>query len=115
MDRDVAASKLLGRRHCSLCGGSFNTTDVQHDGFDMPPILPTKTTCPRGKDAADCTEHLIKRDDDTMEIIHERFRVYDEQTDPVLAYFRAKDMLRDFSVKKGVADSGALWDMMAHE
>ena len=115
MDRDVATEKLLGRRHCASCGKSFNNADVRRDGFDMPPILPSADVCPNNRAPKECMADLIKRDDDTVETIRERFSVYDEQTEPVLAYFAGRGMLKDFNVTKGIAEMDNLYSEMVQQ
>nr|XP_046160941.1 GTP:AMP phosphotransferase AK3, mitochondrial-like isoform X3 [Oncorhynchus gorbuscha] len=42
-------------------------------------------------------EPLIQRDDDTPETITRRLRSYENQTQPVLEYYRSKGMLETFS------------------
>ena len=112
MDREVALAKLLGRRQCASCGQSFNVTDIRRDGFDMPPILPSDEVCPRRRLTSECTSDFIKRNDDTEETIRERFKVYDEETKPVLAFFKERGMLSTFMVKKGIADSQKLFTLL---
>ena len=68
LDRDVTIQKLLGRRFCRTCGGSFNIASIMDRGFDMPAILPNSKNCPfftQGK----CEPQMVKRNDDTHEVI----------------------------------------------
>jgi adenylate kinase len=58
---------------------------------------------------------LVKRDDDTVETIRERFRVYDEQTEPLLAYFAGRGMLTHFNVTKGIAETDQLYSEMVQQ
>ena len=78
----------------------------------MPPILPSDEVCPRRRLTSECTSDFIKRNDDTEETIRERFKVYDEETKPVLAFFKERGMLSTFMVKKGIADSQKLFTLL---
>jgi adenylate kinase len=70
--------RLTGRRICEDCGASY------HVDFN-PPAEPG--VCD------DCGGDLYQRDDDTEETARERIRVYDENTQPVIDYFREKGVL----------------------
>lgn len=47
---------------------------------------------PPGKDEVcdDCGQALVQRKDDTEEVIRERYRIYVEQTSPLVDFFRDK-------------------------
>lgn len=53
---------------------------IYHVLFDPPKV--------EGKDD-ETGEPLIQRDDDTEETVHERLKVYAEQTEPLVAFYRA--------------------------
>mmetsp|Transcript_45146 Transcript_45146/g.72208 ORF Transcript_45146/g.72208 Transcript_45146/m.72208 type:complete len:133 (-) Transcript_45146:1852-2250(-) len=96
--------KLLGRRLCSspACGKSFNVADVivESEGVDMPALLPSHgdpTKC-------ECGECLTRRSDDNEDVIKERLRVYNEETSPLIEYYKAKGILEDFTILKGLKD-----------
>ena len=72
-------ARLTGRRTCKGCGGGFHTT------FD-PPKEPGK--CDR------CGGELFQRADDHEQTIRARLAVYDDQTAPLIAYYRDSELLR---------------------
>ncbi len=71
--------RLSGRRVCRDCGASF------HVDFH-----PTKVegTCDR------CGGETYQRKDDTAEVIQSRLGVYGEQTQPLIAYYGERGVLR---------------------
>ncbi len=79
--QDVILTRLAARRSCARCGAVYNLV-----------INPPKTigVC----DACGGTE-LIQREDDRPETIRKRFDVYQEQTFPLLAYYRPTGLLRE--------------------
>jgi len=71
--------RLTGRRTCRNCGAMY------HIVFDPPA---KEGVCDR------CGEELYQRDDDQEETIRARLQVYEEQTAPLIAYYRGKGLLR---------------------
>jgi adenylate kinase len=66
--------RLSGRRFCQKCGRIYNI-------YFSPPAEPG---------ACDgCGAELVQRADDTQEVIAERLRVYKEQTQPVVDFYRS--------------------------
>jgi adenylate kinase len=89
MHEEIIVKKILGRRICSnpKCDGNYNIADVHEtiDGIEyfLPAILPKNDMlCDK------CGSPLIQREDDKEEIIRERIRIYEEQTKPVLEFFK---------------------------
>jgi adenylate kinase len=80
---DVPAEALVGRmisrRQCSGCGLMFN-------------ILSRRPRTPGRCDA--CGALLTVRKDDREEVIRERLRVYEAQTQPVLTHYRNGNYVR---------------------
>ena len=111
LDRQVTIAKLLGRRLCKTCGGSFNTAHIVEGDYDMPAILPNPKTCRMG--ANNCKVDLIQRDDDRQEIIEQRLQTFENNIEPILQYYQAKNRLLHFQVKKGVKDIDRLWLAMS--
>ena len=70
--------RLSGRRVCPKCG---LTTHVS--------LLNGSELCPA------CGEKLIQRKDDAPETVENRLRVYVEQTEPLIAYYRERDLVKD--------------------
>ena len=78
-DTEIVA-RLSGRRVCKNCGTGFHLTA-------MPP---------KKAGACDkCGGELIQRKDDEATSIQERLRVYAASTEPLIAWYRAKGLLKD--------------------
>lgn len=78
-DEETAIKRILSRISCGSCGAVFN--------LEVNP--------PREKDICDqCGAKLVRRADDTEDAIRKRFRVYREQTMPMLDYYRSLGELR---------------------
>lgn len=71
--------RLTGRRTCKSCGFGF------HVSFDPPKVV---GLCDR------CGGQLVQRDDDKEETIRARLKVYGEQTEPLITYYKAAGLLR---------------------
>ncbi len=96
MPKDVLIEKISARRVCRECGDIYNVADIQRDGIDMPPMLPkAEGKCDK------CGGELYQRADDKPDVIRERLENYEEQTKPLIEYYRKKGILRDFQAKTG--------------
>lgn len=65
--------RLTGRRVCPECGATY------HREFEPPA---EEGVCD------ECGSELTQRDDDTEDIVRERIRVYQENTEPVVEHYR---------------------------
>ena len=74
VDYNIIVGRIIARRSCPVCGASYNLVS-------NPPQR--DLVCDR--DGAG----LVQREDDTEEVMRKRFEAYDEQTLPVLDFFRA--------------------------
>lgn len=75
---DVIVDRLCGRRICSKCGASFHI----------------KYTQPKEEGICDnCGAELIQRKDDQVETIENRLKVYHDQTEPLIAFYRSSGKL----------------------
>lgn len=74
VDEDEVVARLSSRRICGGCGSVFN---LRED--------PDAATCEK------CGGELIQRSDDRVEVIRERLRVYKEQTEPLIDYYKERD------------------------
>jgi len=71
----VVVDRLSARRICSNCGTIYNLLG----------------NTPEAENVCDvCSGKLIRRDDDMPEVIQDRLRVYHEQTEPLVDYYKAK-------------------------
>ncbi|CAJ37629.1 adenylate kinase [Methanocella arvoryzae] len=88
---DVGSGELIrrlsGRRICRSCGASY------HLVFNPP----------KAKDLCDsCGGELYQRDDDKEVAIKNRLDVYVRQTQPVLEYYKKKNLLIDIDGEKEI-------------
>jgi len=88
---EILIEKISGRRICSnpKCDGNYNIADIHKmvEGIEyiLPPLLPKEDMkCDK------CGYPLIQRDDDKPEVMKERLRIYEEQSKPVLDYYKKK-------------------------
>lgn len=86
--RDKLVSRLSGRRVCPVCG------TIYHIEADPPE---TAGRCDR--DGAE----LIQRDDDTPDAIRRRLNIYDELTEPLLAYYDEQNVLHRVDGNQDIA------------
>jgi len=78
--------RMSGRRACVECGATYHIVHI-------PPK--TEGICDR------CGKELILRDDDKPETIQSRLDVYHKQTQPLIAFYETKGILRTID---GTAD-----------
>ncbi len=76
--REKLIARLAGRRTCEACGA------VYHVESDPPKV---EGICDK------CGGKLIQREDDKPDSIARRLALYDNQTRPLLDYYRAKGIL----------------------
>jgi adenylate kinase len=89
---DELVRRLTGRRVCEDCGATF------HVEFDQPE---TEGVCD------ECGGDLYQREDDTEETARERIRVYEENTQAVVDYFRERGVLVEID---GEQTPDEVWD-----
>ncbi len=90
VDEDIIVKRLSGRRECKTCGATYHVHDnpPQKDGV-----------CDK------CNTPLIQRDDDVPDIIKNRIRVYNDQTEPLKAFYDAKGLLVSVNGQDKVSDT----------
>ncbi len=91
MPREILIQKMLARRICRKCGDIYNIADIHETVDGVEYILPPMNPKVPGK-CDKCGGELYKRDDETEEVIKDRFEVYDKQSKPVIDYYRKKDV-----------------------
>ncbi|MNI42309.1 adenylate kinase [compost metagenome] len=69
---------MTGRRVCPSCGASY------HVKFN-PTKIESKCDV--------CGSDIIQRKDDSEETVKERLAVYERQTQPLIEYYKEKDLL----------------------
>ena len=94
VETDVIVGRICGRRACPACGRLY------HVSF-MPP---RREGC-----CDDCTDvRLIRRSDDTEEVVRRRLEAYYAQTEPVIGYYRGRRSVKMIDVNgNGRADEVA--------
>ena len=73
----IVVERISSRRVCSSCGTIYSV--------DAPPSTPG--VCDR------CGGEVIQRDDDTEAAVLKRLAIYNEQTEPLLAWFDERGLL----------------------
>jgi adenylate kinase len=87
---DEVVRRLAGRRVCVK-----NPTHIYHVDFDPP------------KHDGVCDQdgsRLLQRDDDREETIRHRLGVYHSQTEPLIAYYDSRGLLRRFDGRRSAED-----------
>ncbi|WP_100065957.1 adenylate kinase [Miniphocaeibacter massiliensis] len=79
VDKNVLVKRLAGRRVCTNCGATYHVD-----------FKPTKVegVCDECKDHS-----VIQRDDDKEETVLNRIEVYENQTAPLIGYYKDLDLL----------------------
>jgi len=78
LPEEEVVRRLSARRVCKQCGANYNL-------ITQPPKVPG--VCDR------CGGELYQRPDDNEEVIRNRFRVYTEQSAPLIGYYERKGIL----------------------
>ena len=76
---DQIVERLSGRRVCGKCGVTYHIVN-------MPPKK--EGICDK------CGGEVVQRKDDTKEVILDRLKTYDEQTKPLIDYYKSKGILK---------------------
>jgi adenylate kinase len=77
---DVVVLRLTGREVCRSCGAIYHVRNIPSK---------VKGVCDR------CGGPTYTRDDDKLESIRNRLEVYRRQTEPLIAFYRERGLLRD--------------------
>ncbi len=78
VEENELIERLTGRRVCSDCGTSY------HIKFNPPQV---RNVCDQ------CGGDLYQRDDDSLETVQERLKVYKKQTEPLIEFYRNRNLL----------------------
>ena len=90
IDDALVIERLSGREICRNCGAIYHVKN-------MPSKI--KGVCDK------CGGPTYTRPDDTLESIKNRLQVYREQTEPLIAYYGGKDLLRKIDSSKSPEDT----------
>jgi adenylate kinase len=83
IDNDIIIKRLSSRRTCKECGA---------------PAAPESPKC------VACGGELYQREDDKEEVIAKRLSVYEEQTAPIVDFYRTEGLLITISADGDVAE-----------
>ena len=78
IDDSKLVERITGRLMCRTCGAPYHKTF-------MPPK--EQNVCDK------CKGELYQRDDDTKEVVEKRLEVYHNETEPLISYYKNKDIL----------------------
>ena len=81
--------RMSGRRACLSCGATYH---IEH-------IPPKKEGI-----CDECGEALVLRDDDKPETVGKRLQVYQEQTQPLIEFYKAKGILHNVDGTQDMQD-----------
>jgi adenylate kinase len=79
LDDVILLERLTGRRVCKQCAATF------HSVFNPPS---KQGVCDK------CGGELYQRSDDTLETAQNRLKVYNDQTEPLIAYYNERGLLK---------------------
>lgn len=81
VEKEALIKRLTGRRVCKDCGASYHIVNIP----------------PKKEGVCDiCGGELIQRKDDNIETVDNRINVYEEQTAPLIGYYKEAGSLVDF-------------------
>jgi len=86
LSREEVVRRLTSRRVCRKCGAIYNLTFNLSSG---------DAKC------AACGGELYQRDDDRPAVIENRYDVYEKSTAPLIAFYRARGLLRSVNGELG--------------
>ena len=79
VDSEILVKRLSGRRTCSHTGKTLNIYFSSEEEINK---------------CTDSGGELIQREDDNVESITNRINVYKEQTEPLIDFYKHKDLLK---------------------
>ena len=88
-DKDILIDRAIGRRICKTCGATYHIKN-------NPPKVANTCDLDGGE--------LYQRDDDTVETVTTRIQVYQEQTQPLIKYYREQGLILDVDGTKPIED-----------
>ncbi len=90
VDDSVIETRMSGRRVCESCGASYHTEHKK----------------PKSDGVCDsCGGKLVLRADDAPETVRDRLSVYHKQTEPLIAFYESKGILKSVKGSDGISDT----------
>jgi adenylate kinase len=87
--KEFIIDRMSGRRVCLSCGASY------HIKFNPPKL---------GGKCDVCGSEIIQRKDDEESTVRERLEIYDRQTQPLIRYYKDKNLLSVVDGTKAIND-----------
>ena len=88
----IIQDRIAGRRTCPKCKAGYHVKN-------LPPKV--EGVCDH------CGEKLVIRKDDNPDTVKDRLTVYHQQTEPLIAYYKGKGLLKSVDGTAAVADVAA--------
>ena len=89
---EIIQDRIAGRRTCPKCKAGYHVRNLP----------------PKAEGVCDvCGEKLVVRKDDNPETVKDRLVVYHQQTEPLIAYYKDKGLLRTVDGTTGVENVAA--------
>jgi len=86
-DYEILTERIIGRRVCRSCGATYHV-------HNFPPAK--EGVCDK------CGGELYQRDDDKAETVTKRLQEYDQKTQPLIAYYSKKGILKEVDGQKPI-------------
>lgn len=87
VDDSAIERRMSGRRVCESCGSSYH---IEHKQPKVDGVCDS------------CGGKLVLRADDAPETVRDRLRVYHEQTEPLVEFYKAKGILKAIAGDDGI-------------
>ena len=89
VENDDLVKRLSGRRTCRSCGAMYHLMFSPSD---------KEGVCDK------CQGELYQRDDDNEATVRNRLKVYEEQTSPLISFYKEKSLLREVDGSGSIDD-----------
>ncbi|MCG9478984.1 MAG: adenylate kinase [Actinomycetia bacterium] len=113
--RNLAQARMLENRFKALSLSVDKVINIDVGRQEVISRLTSRGICPDCRQVStmeeggqskcpDCGQKLIKRKDDNVEVIEKRLDVYSQQTEPLINYYRDRDILVDIDGEASLSE-----------
>lgn len=88
VDDDAMVQRISGRYTCAKCGEGY------HDTFKQPKVAGVCDVCGGTT--------FTRREDDKAETVRARLKAYHAQTEPIIAYYKGRDIVHNIDGMRGI-------------
>lgn len=88
VDDDAMVQRISGRYTCAKCGEGY------HDTFKQPKVAGFCDVCGGAT--------FTRREDDKAETVRARLKAYHAQTEPIIAYYKGRDIVHNIDGMGGI-------------